>query len=80
MFASLPLSLLFLLPFAQASFYDNPEFDLPPESGTPLDELQAKYGTDVSFPTVFFPDSFGGSYSTLLSNPLCGGPLADQEE
>ncbi|EXJ90912.1 agmatinase [Capronia coronata CBS 617.96] len=46
---SLPLSLLFLLPFTAASFYDNPEFDVPSESGTPLDELKAKWDTDWGF-------------------------------
>lgn len=47
--AALSLSLL-LLPFASSSFYDNPEFDLPPEAGTPLDELKAKWDFDVSTP------------------------------
>lgn len=32
-----------------ASFYDNPEVDLPPESGTPLDELNAKWSMEWGF-------------------------------
>jgi hypothetical protein len=30
------------------SFYDNPELELPPASGTPLDELKEKWDFDVS--------------------------------
>jgi hypothetical protein len=40
LFASLPLS--------TASFYDNPELESPSDSGTPLDELKAKWDFDVS--------------------------------
>ena len=36
-----------LVALAQASFYDNPELDPIPEGGTPLEELQAKWGADV---------------------------------
>ena len=34
--------------FAHASFYDNPELELPPDGGTPLEELKEKWDTDVS--------------------------------
>jgi hypothetical protein len=45
----LPLSVLLpLLPLARCSFYDNPELEIPAESGTPLDELKAKWDFDVS--------------------------------
>jgi hypothetical protein len=40
--------LLPLLPLARSSFYDNPELEIPAESGTPLDELKAKWDFDVS--------------------------------
>lgn len=33
------------------SFYDNPELELPPAGGTPLDELKEKWDFDVSFLT-----------------------------
>ncbi|EHY60118.1 hypothetical protein HRR83_006478 [Exophiala dermatitidis] len=46
---AIPLSLLFLAPFTGASFYDNPKLDLPSESGTPLEELKAKWDTDWGF-------------------------------
>lgn len=36
------------------SFYDNPELELPPASGTPLDELKDKWDFDVS-PLTQFP-------------------------
>ena len=39
---------LFLSRLAQCSFYDNPEVELPPEGGTPLDELKAKWDSEVS--------------------------------
>lgn len=63
MLSSSLLSLLALVPFTRASFYDNPEFDLPPESGTPLDELKAKWDTDVSF--------FLLTTTTFLASPVC---------
>ncbi|KAK5078722.1 hypothetical protein LTS08_006312 [Lithohypha guttulata] len=34
---------------ARASFYDNPTFELPPDGGTPIDELEKKWGTDFGF-------------------------------
>lgn len=37
-----------------SSFYDNPEQDPIPEEGTPLDELQRKWSTDVRFMTLSF--------------------------
>ncbi|KAK4935565.1 hypothetical protein LTR10_023390 [Elasticomyces elasticus] len=43
------LWLIALLPLATSSFYDNPEVELPQKSGTPLDELEAKFGTDWGF-------------------------------
>lgn len=46
-------SLLFLVAvvrLSRASFYDNPSLELPPAGGTPLDELEKKWGTDVSNP------------------------------
>lgn len=45
---SASLWLAALLPLATSSFYDNPEVELPPKSGTPLDELKAKWDFDVS--------------------------------
>ena len=39
---------LFLASLTTASFYDNPELDLPPKGGTPLDELKAKWEAEVS--------------------------------
>ncbi|OAP61830.1 agmatinase [Fonsecaea erecta] len=41
--------LLPLLPVAHSSFYDNPELEIPPESGSPLDELKAKWDFDWGF-------------------------------
>ncbi|KIW63076.1 agmatinase [Phialophora macrospora] len=38
-----------LLPLARCSFYDNPELEIPTESGTPLDELKAKWDFDWGF-------------------------------
>lgn len=37
-----------LFSLTSASFYDNPSLELPPEEGTPLEELKLKWGTDVS--------------------------------
>ncbi|KAK5050602.1 hypothetical protein LTR84_003884 [Exophiala bonariae] len=37
------------VPLALCNFYDNPEFDLPPPTGTPLEELQAKWDFDWGF-------------------------------
>ncbi len=46
---SISVSLLIpFLPWAQCSFYDNPELELPAETGTPLDELKAKWDFEVS--------------------------------
>ena len=39
---------LSLLPTTLGSFYDNPELEIPPASGSPLDELKAKWDFDVS--------------------------------
>ena len=36
-----------LLPQGWASFYDNPEVETPPKSGTPLDELKEKWDFEV---------------------------------
>lgn len=36
------------VPLAFCNFYDNPEWDLPSPSGTPLEELKAKWDFDVS--------------------------------
>jgi len=41
-----------------ASFYDNPEWDLPPAEGTPLEELKAKWDFDVSL-SVHWPEEIG---------------------
>ncbi|KIW98660.1 agmatinase [Cladophialophora bantiana CBS 173.52] len=47
---SLSLSILLsLLPFAHSSFYDNPELEIPPESGSPLEDLKAKWDFDWGF-------------------------------
>ena len=35
--------------FVHASFYDNPEVELPPSSGTPLDELKDKWDFDWGY-------------------------------
>src|SRR5882757_32644 len=40
--------LLLTLPTTLASFYDNPEVEIPPETGSPLEELKAKWDFDVS--------------------------------
>jgi hypothetical protein len=32
----------------EGSFYDNPKVEQPPEGGTPIEELKAKWGSDVS--------------------------------
>jgi hypothetical protein len=58
-----PLSFLTFLvafPAAHASFYDNPEVELPAASGTSLDELKAKWDFDVSKPlhTEVIPDTY----------------------
>jgi len=45
------LSLIFLfalLRLSRASFYDNPPLELPVEGGAPVEELERKWGTDVS--------------------------------
>ncbi|KIX98482.1 uncharacterized protein Z520_05783 [Fonsecaea multimorphosa CBS 102226] len=41
--------LLPLLPLAHSSFYDNPDLEIPPEGGSPLDELKAKWDFDWGF-------------------------------
>ncbi|RVX66991.1 Guanidinobutyrase [Exophiala mesophila] len=38
-----------LLPQGWASFYDNPEVETPPKSGTPLDELKEKWDFEWAF-------------------------------
>ncbi|KIW14551.1 agmatinase [Exophiala spinifera] len=53
-FSSLSLSsccfcLAALLPYSSASFYDNPEVEIRPETEIPLDELKAKWDSDWSF-------------------------------
>lgn len=50
-------SVLFLVAvvrLSRASFYDNPALELPPAGGTPLDELEKKWGTDVSPPPSYY--------------------------
>jgi hypothetical protein len=42
------LMLLLAASTAKASFYDNPKVEVPPEGGTPIEELKAKWGSDVS--------------------------------
>lgn len=37
---------------AASSFYDNPEQDPIPDHGTPLEELERKWSTDVSEPCI----------------------------
>jgi hypothetical protein len=32
----------------EGSFYDNPKVEVPSEGGTPIEELKAKWGSDVS--------------------------------
>lgn len=41
------LAIALLARLATCSFYDNPEVELPPEGGTPLDELKAKWDSEV---------------------------------
>ncbi len=43
------LSLFLLSQLATCSFYDNPPVELPPDGGTPLEELRARWDADVSF-------------------------------
>jgi hypothetical protein len=48
-FASSLLAVLLASSFVRASsFYDNPEQDPIPQHGSPLDELEKKWSTDVS--------------------------------
>ncbi|KAK5946669.1 hypothetical protein PMZ80_000812 [Knufia obscura] len=49
LFITFVLFLLALLRLSRASFYDNPPLELPPAEGTPLDELERKWGTDFGF-------------------------------
>jgi hypothetical protein len=43
-----------------SSFYDNPDQEPVPEHGTPLEELQRKWSTDVrSTPSPFSPPLSG---------------------
>lgn len=51
-FTTLFSFLLALLCSTHASFYDNPTLEFPPEGGTSIEELERKWGTDVSFLTV----------------------------
>lgn len=41
------LSLILSSRLVSSSFYDNPKLELPPEGGTPLDELKAKWDLEV---------------------------------
>ena len=45
----------------KASFYDNPELDLPAPDGTPVEELEAKWGFEVC------RDFFSTLYLVLFS-------------
>ena len=42
-------ALVLLSSFAHGSFYDNPELDPIPETGSPLDDLKAKWDAEVGF-------------------------------
>lgn len=44
----IPIAILLTIgQLAVSSFHDNPKIELPPSSGPPLDELKAKWDTDV---------------------------------
>jgi hypothetical protein len=57
----LSLSLVFRL--ATCSFYDNPPVDLPPDGGTPLEELRARWDADVS---LFLSNNLQNSRNYVL--------------
>ncbi len=76
MYISLHLSRLFpffvLFRRATCSFYDNPEVELPPEGGTPLDELKAKWDSEVCETSCLFranadDETSGPSLASALS-------------
>ena len=85
---SLSVSLSFLLrllPLAFCSFYDNPELELPTESGTPLDALKAKWDFEVSsLPSCWLEyqtarkDRKALDRGMMLSNVYSGGFQASQ--
>ena len=49
LFITSVLFLLALVRLSRANFYDNPPLELPPEAGTPVAELERKWGTDFGF-------------------------------